>query len=306
MKSQKTNLTPSLNKVINAPIPDTDPLRRNHLIYSYFIESTGIVEVFRKLFTSFLLDDEILKLNVQEDSDLIRRIKENIKDVYSKSSSSIAPDPDKVRRNAYWRLFGYTLRGKGTFPNGSRYSGVRYNAEFNKTFESVMVQIFQIILDKGITLERLGNANALAELLDNLKRQLVGRTYNTIEDISQDFAFKFYSLSTLLGNNKLMIDRLSIRSNDPTRRLIELGKKLKVPVAKESSYLFLLASRMNIFLRKVEEEPEWTPQKAKNMVSSDKDEVFFKEIQNAWYQVTGKDFLAEAMKARRRRDNKCT
>ena len=306
MKSQKTNLTPSLNNVINAPIPDTDPLRRNHLIYSYFIESTGIVEVFRKLFTSFLLDDEILMLNVQEDSDLIRRIKENIKDVYSKSSSSIAPDPDKVRRNAYWRLFGYTLRGKGTFPNGSRYSGVRYNAEFNKTFESVMVQIFQIILDKGITLERLGNANALAELLDNLKRQLVGRTYNTIEDISQDFAFKFYSLITLLGNNKLMIDRLSIRSNDPTRRLIELGKKLKVPVAKESSYLFLLASRMNIFLRMVEEEPEWTPQKAKNMVSSDKDEVFFKEIQNAWYQVTGKDFLAEAMKARRRRDNKCT
>lgn len=300
MKSQKTNLTPSLNNVINAPIRDTDPLRRNHLIYSYFIERTGVVEVFRKLFTSFLLDDEILKLNVQEDSGLIRRIKENIKEVYSKSSSSITPDLDKVRRNAYWRLFGYTLKGKETFPKGSRYSAVSYNAEFNKTFESIMVHIFQIILDKGITLERLGNANALAELLDNLKRQLVGRTYNTIEDISQDLAFKFYSLITLLGDNKLMLDRLSIRSDDPTRRLIELGEKLKVPVAKESSYLFLLASRMNIFLRKVEEEPHWTPQKAKDMASSDTDEVFFKEIQSAWYQVTGKDFLAEAMKARRR------
>jgi hypothetical protein len=253
-----------------------------------------------------LLDDEIFKLNVQEDSDLINRIKKNIKEMYSKSSSSITPDPDKVRRNAYWRLFGYTLKGKGTFPKGSRYSGVRYNAEFNKTFESVMVHIFQIILDKGITLERLGNANALAELLDNLKRQMVGRTYNTIEDISQDFAFKFYSLITLLGDNKLMLERLRIRSEDPTRRLIELGKKLKVPVAKESSYFFLLASRMNIFLRKVEEEPDWTPQKAKDMASSDIDEVFFREIQSAWYQVTGKDFLAEAMKARGRRDNKCT
>ena len=57
---------------------------------------------------------------------------------------------------------------------------------------------------------------------------------------------------------------------------------------------------MNIFLRKVEEEPDWTPQKAKDMASSETDEVFFKEIQSAWYQVTGKDFLAEVMKARRR------
>ena len=300
MKSQKTNLNPSLNNVINAPIQNTDLLRRNHLIYSYFIERTGIVEVFRKLFTSFLLDDEILKLNVQEDSDLIRRIKENIIEVYSKSTSSITPDLEKVRHNAYWRLFGYTLKGKGTFPKGSRYSAVRYNAEFNKTFESIMVHIFQIILDKGITLERVGNENALADLLDNLKSQLVGRTYNTIVDISQDFAFKFYSLITLLGDNRLMHDKLSIRSDDPTRRLIELGEKLKVPVAKESNYLFLLAGRMNVFLRKVEEEPGWTPQKARDMASSDIDEAFFKEIQSGWYQVTGKDFLAEAMKGRRR------
>ncbi|HEX9317329.1 MAG TPA: hypothetical protein VF884_00165 [Nitrososphaeraceae archaeon] len=291
--SVTTILTPAINNVVDAPIRETDPLKRNNLIYSYFIESTGLLEVFRILFSSFIVSDDVLKLNRQDDSDLIELIKTNINTVFAKPASTVTPQLDELRYNAYWRLFGYKIRGKEIFPKA-----VNYNSEFNKTFELAMYNIFQMILDKGITTEKVGNPNATAELLDNLKRQLAGRTYNTIEDISQDSAFKLYSLVALLSNNKLMVERLNIRSEDPTRRLIELGEKLKVAVAKETSYLFLLAGRMNVFLRKVEEESEWDA-KAATDLTSDENETFFKDIESSWFHVTGRSFLADALKARR-------
>ena len=48
-----------------------------------------------------------------------------------------------------------------------------YNKEFNKLFEGIMYEIFQGILDKGITIEKLSNPNALAEMLDNLQSYYV-------------------------------------------------------------------------------------------------------------------------------------
>jgi hypothetical protein len=286
--------TPRLNDEVVPPIKPEEELKRNNLIYAYFLESTGLVEVFRKLFTSFLTSDDVLKLNRQDDSDLIETLKEIMNLTFAKSASSITPDLEELRLNAYWRLFGYTIKGKENFPRARG-----YNAEFNKTFESIMVNIFQLILDRGITIEKMGNPNALATDLDSLQKQLNTRTYNTIEDISQQYAEVFYALVLLLGNNKLMNERLNVRSEDPARRLIELGQNFKVAVAKETSYLFLLASRMNIFLRKIEEVKDWTPQKARELVETADNEVFFKEIQSAWAMVTGTNFLEVALRARR-------
>jgi hypothetical protein len=276
-----------------APLTNT----RNHLIYPYFIESTGIVEAFRALFTSYVTTDELLKLNRQADLQLIEDIKATMQCVFAKPTSTIVQDLEQLRYNAYWRLFGYTIKGKeNNFPKVSS-----YNPEFNRTFESIMYNIFQGILDKDITIEKLGNPNALAELLDNLGRQLRGRTYNEIEDLSENWSIIFYKLILMLEDDHLMTDRLGIRSTDPARRLIELGEKVKVSaVAKATSYLFLLATRMNLFLRTVEDTLDWDAASAATLYEDPQNQIFFKDISSAWYQVTGKDFLAEALRMRRR------
>lgn len=90
-----------------------------------------------------------------------------------------------------------------------------------------MYEIFQGILDKGITIEKLSNPNALAELLDNLQKLLRNRTYNEIEDIASHWAGAFESLLVLLDDDNLMRNRLNIRSMGRYQRLIELGEKLK-------------------------------------------------------------------------------
>jgi len=261
-----------------------------HLIFSYFVEGTGIAEVFRRVLSSYLISDGLLKLNRHDDAQLIEKLKETINLVYPKPISKITPDLEELRRNAYWRMFGYTIRNNNLFPK------VRsYNSEFNKTFEAIMYEIFQIMLDKGIYIEKLGNPNALANLLIHLHQMLNNRKYNEIEDISVYWALAYERLLSLLDDDDLMQRRLNIRSEGRDRRLIELGEGLRVPVAKETLYMLQLAKHMEKFLTRVE-ETSWTTQLADSLA---REEFFFKEISSAWYQITGKDFLAEAISSRR-------
>lgn len=273
----------------------TPTIEKAHLIHSYFTETTGIREAFEALFKSYLVSDEYLKLNKKDDRGLIALIKEAIEIVFPKPISSITPHLDELRYNAYWRLFGYTVKGKESFPKPSS-----YNAEFNKTLGDIFYNIAQGILDKGITIEKVANPDALAMLLNDLRRQLLNRTYNEIEDIASYWFVAFQTLRQLLKNDKLMEDRLGIRADQEDRRLIELGEKLKVPVAKETMYLFQLADRMHIFLRENVEATDWTATKAADLYKNDQNETFFKELFNDWFRITGRDFLADALRVRKR------
>lgn len=93
-----------------------------------------------------------------------------------------------------------------------------------------------------------------------------------------------------------MRDRRNIRSVSRYQRLIELGEKSKVPVAKETLYLLLLAERMEAFLIQVEETKQWDFAKSTALFNQ---EDSFKEISSTWYQITGRDFLADALNRRR-------
>ena len=181
------------------------PFKKRHLIYSYFIESTGIVEVFRALFGSYFLEDTFLKLNRDDGLILIEKLKKRIEIVFPRPVSKISPDLEELRYNAYWRMFGYTIKGKENFPKTAN-----YNKEFNKLFEEIMYEIFQGILDKDNTIEKLSNPNTLAELLENLQKLLKNRDYNEIPDIASYWATAFNGLLELLEDDALMVDRLNI------------------------------------------------------------------------------------------------
>jgi hypothetical protein len=261
------------------------------LIYSYFIESTGILEVFAALWKSYLLTDDVIKLNKQEDAKLIELLKENIEYAFPRPVSKITPDLELLRYNAYWRLYGYTIKGKENFPKVPS-----YNKDFNKTFESIMYEIFQGILDKGITIEKLANPNALAELLDNLQKMLRDKTYNQVEDIAGQWGLALEGLLALLEKDELIKTRLGIRATGKYKRLQALADMLKISIPKETLYLLQLAGRMEAFLTQVEDTPEWNFTNASALF--DKEDMV-KEISSAWYQVAGRDFLADALSRRR-------
>ena len=267
------------------------PTKLRKLIYSYFIESTGILEVFGAFWKSYVLTDDVIKLNRVEDGVLIDLLKGAIEEAFPRPVSKITPDLELLRYNAYWRLYGYTIKGKENFPKP-----LSYNKDFNKTFESIMYEIFQGILDKGITIEKLAHPNALAELLDNLQKMLRDKTFNQIEDIAGQWSVALFNLLELLKNPILIKVRLGIRADGIYKRLQALADKLKVSIPKETHYLIELADIMDAFLTRVEDEPEWNYKLAVKLFD---DEDTFKEISSAWFQVTGKDFLADALSRRR-------
>lgn len=265
----------------------------NNLIYSYFIESTSIASVFNNLLSSFFISDDHLKLNKKDDDVLIELLKETANEVFPRPVSYITPPLPDLLHNAYFRLFGYTIKGYENFPRP-----VNYNSEFNATFNQFGFNVFQMILDKGITTEKLGSPHATAELANNLRKQMEARTFNTIEHLADDSAIKLYRLIELLQNKKLMIERLGVRSESLSRTLMELGEKVKTPVPKESSDLFLLAGRMNVLLSQIQ-STEWDSNLAESLVT-DENTVFFKALESSWFHVTGKSWMTDGLKSRRK------
>ena len=115
--------------------------------------------------------------------------------------------------------------------------------------------VFQLIFDKPpLSTEKVGSPGATAEYANNLRRELLGRTYNTIAHIADDSAFKLSALTTLLANDDLMVKRLQINSEDPSMRLKALAERVEAPVAQQTSHLFLLAGRMNILLNEIQNQ----------------------------------------------------
>jgi hypothetical protein len=98
----------------------------------------------------------------------------------------------------------------------------------------------------------------------------------------------------------MLMERLGIRAEQEDRRLIELGEKLNVPISKEAMYLFELARRMHVFLRDHVEVVEWTAAKAAELYTIGQNETFFKELFNDWFRVTQRDFIADALRVRKR------
>ena len=98
----------------------------------------------------------------------------------------------------------------------------------------------------------MGSPGATVKYANNLRRELLGRTYNTIAHIADDSAFKLSALMTLLANDDLMVKRLQINSDVPSMPLKALAERVEAPVAQQTSHLFLLAGRMNILLNEIQ------------------------------------------------------
>lgn len=271
------------------------PQKKRHLIYAYYMENTGIIEVFRTLLKSYFVTDDILKLNLQDDNVLIQLLKEAAQIVFPIAFSSITRelDPELLRYNAYHRLFGYVVKGKVNFPKSTS-----FNSQYHQLFDGIMINIAHGILDQQIAIERLANPSNLSELLVDLRELLVNRTFNEIEYHSNYWASSIDKLLSLLDNDALMQNRLNIRSYGRDRRLIELGEKLRTPAARQTIYLFSLALRMESFLLQVE-RTDWDINQAAALYNS---ATFFKDIFGAYFMVTGTDYLQLALSVRRRTD----
>jgi hypothetical protein len=273
------------------------PPRRNNVIYSYFVASTKMQDVFYELLNSFVEEDVILNLNPKDDDKLIQKLEYIIETVFPTSKSIIPVNYERNLLNIFWRVLGYTIPGK---EDGFEKVD-SYNAEFNSTIESIIANVVAGMIDNPNVPLKLSNPSALLNDLNMLKTQLSNRTNNLVNRTADFWADSFDKLIFMLEDPEL---QKALNINIPAKganaealaaRLKRVAEKLGISVPINSESLFVLAEKLGIFLARVE-DTDWDINKA-NDLYKDADNLFH-DISHHWGRITGKKFYEEAIAIR--------
>jgi hypothetical protein len=298
------------NQVVNQNAGEQG--HRPHLIFAYFIEATGLLKAFRALIREYQLNDQTISLYTQRypgsDPDpkdkILRDALDRITDLcWPPPKSTIGSKTDElIRDNSYWRYFGMTIPGK---ENAADFKAESHNEDFITTFEAIIRQVVNGILDKAVN-EGATDPASLSRTLVNLQTGLRDHNNNLMPLVTEYWYGTLQSLLDLLNSPRLM-QELNINfnpNNNPIEqpspeekalRLKRLGAKVNVVTSPVAEYFFVLADKMRDFLIKVE-DTAWDPYKAKELF----DDQNFREIIFAWGQATNTDFFTEARTMRLR------
>lgn len=269
---------------------------RNYIIYSYFIATTKIGDVFNALFKSFVNQDTILKLNPKNDAVLIGKLESTMNAVFPTSVSTISVKYETNLLNVFWRVLGLTIPGKeDAFEKAGS-----YNTEFKSTLESIIANVVAGMIDNPAVPLKLSNPSALVNELNMLKTQLSDRTNNLVNTTANFWADSFDKLIALLmdadfGKALNISNIIGADAEAKAQRLMRVAEEVGVTVPANCESFFVLAEKLGEFLAKVE-NTNWSINKAKDLYP-DTDDLFH-TISHHWGQVTGKKFYEEAIALR--------
>lgn len=271
----------------------TAKAKARHLIFPFFIESTGSLAAFRALIESFQRTDQVINLYLDSDSDveLIEAL-EDIRDrCWPTPKSTIGSITDEqIRFNSYYRLFGWTISGK---EDATDFKVESYNQDFRATFEDILKQVVNGILDKAIN-EAATDPDALSRTLVSLQTGLKDHNNNLIPFVATYWSDTFEKLLDLLDNNRLM-QTLNVNTNgkdtpeERALRLRRLGAKFNVVISPVAEQFFALSGNMEKFLKTVE-DTSWSAKEAKKLYT----DPIIREIIFAYGRATNREFFNEA------------
>ena len=271
--------------------------RRNNIIYSYFIASTKIQDVFYELFGSFVYEDVILNLNPNNDASLIQKLESTMNTVFPNSRSIIPINYIKNLKNVVWRVLGSSIPGMEEDTDKVE----SHNEEFIPTLQAIIENVVAGMMDNPNVPLKLDNPSALVNDLNMLKTQLSNRTNNLVNRTADFWADSFDKLIVLLQdpelNRAFNINNITTGTNMETlaTRLMRVAEKVGLSIPKTSESFFVLAEKMGIFIARVE-DTYWDIDKAKELYK-DTDNLFH-DISHHWGRITGRKIYEQALAIR--------
>jgi hypothetical protein len=171
------------------------------------------------------------------------------------STSHVRPDPEAVRRNAYFRIFGMDL-SFGSDDNRPFVfdKATTANTSFVPVFEELLFELWQAISNirnqAGVNQADDDRIYRLAEQLNYMLRarrqlQVLGR-----EELAAATALGWVEL-TLSTNTPVVID-LRAQATSPADRLRIIGERVGLAPHSRSAALFSMASDLSLVLRTIE------------------------------------------------------
>ncbi|ALI34913.1 hypothetical protein NMY3_00704 [Candidatus Nitrosocosmicus oleophilus] len=258
-----------------------------HPIWTYYVYSTNIYNVMRRVLRTFLITNNQFSLTPVEDQEEIQLLLETLKYGYSSPKTTIVSEfgYEQLLINTFHRTFGFFNNPNLKYPRSTT-----TNSRFKSLLEdSVLLNIAQAIWSKKSTFQLLDDPASLYEQIIDLKSMLLASKTNTIEWLNRYWVNIFHRFFTILNNRKLIREKMGIVEVGPDKILIALGAKFGVNVPVDTLYRFELANYLNTFLLKIE-RTDWNVDSTEALYSSDN---FFKLLFSAYKVIEKRDFKRE-------------
>jgi hypothetical protein len=230
----------------------------DHLGYSFVLENTRAVQILRRVVKEYRSGENlgIPSVGTQRWLDATEAVLFGAANPLSLwlSTSAVREDPEAVRRNAYWRLFGFDLAfGGDGRPSAYEKTGAS-NIGFLGLFNELLFELWQAMSNlrntSGVNQSDDDRIYRLTEQLGFVLRsrrqnQLLGR-----EELAAATALGWVEL-TLSANTPVVVD-LRAGATSPADRLKLIGERVGLAPHSKSAQFFSMASELSILLRAIE------------------------------------------------------
>jgi hypothetical protein len=207
-----------------------------HLIYAFCIEQTGVYEIFRRVLSEFRHGEE-LGVPIEGSEHWLR----NTEEVFFRDpppffihslTSTVRPDMDATRRNAYFRMFGMDLTYSPSHDKSFSYIKPKAaNNDFAATFEDFLREVWVGITNlknaSGVNItDDAGIANHAEKLHDMLRTRRISGNLAREEFFFVSMMSWFHL--TLEFDSRIILS-LRAEGASPEQRLFKMAERIKVP-----------------------------------------------------------------------------
>lgn len=241
-----------------------------HLINSYLLENTRILQIFERFIEKYLLDEEFGIANDALVFDWIQNSErlffKNDPHMSANIRSLIRPNADASRRNAYWRMFGMDLafgdinsQSNASLP----YTKARAtNQEFIVLFEKYLSEIWQSYINARNTAgANTSDINIVVDLAVQLREMLIARrgntngaTYANLNLSREEFSSVLITswFTFIVSHDSPVVNFLNCQSSTIGERLLKIGAKVGIPAHGKCQSLFEIAGPAACILTTIE------------------------------------------------------
>ncbi len=229
-----------------------------HLIYSYLIENTRILQIFERLIEKYLSEEEFGIIN---DSYAFNWL-QNSERLFFKNDtpraanirSLIRPNSDASRRNAYWRLLGMDLAfGDINSSNGlmpyikAKVSNMQFVPLFEKFLSEIWQGYINSINTSGVNTADVNIINDLARQLRELLWARRGGNgtflYSNMNLSREEYSAMLMTswFTFIISRDTPVVQFLNCQSSSVSERLLKIGSKVGIPAHSKCESLFEMA-----------------------------------------------------------------
>ena len=231
----------------------------DHLAYAYVLESTRVVQILKRVVIGYRSGESlgIPSAATQRWLDATEAILFGAANPLAAwlSTSNLRPDPEAVRRNAYWRMFGLDL-SFGTEDNTppSFEKAAAANTGFTQLFEELLFELWQAISNsRNLVGANRADNDRIYRIAEQLKYVLSSRRQNGMlrrEELSAVTALGWAELTVALDSP--VVRDLKASGSSAAERLRLIGDRVGLPPHSKAAAFFSMANEISLLLRTIE------------------------------------------------------